>query len=1047
MSGVARIGQVAKGGYKVLDENAVAVNKFIDETIDIKTTNKATFTPSDAKEVLKQLNKEGIAYGYTEETLAKLAAKKINSLLMTEAEVESLFKIAEKYIGTALEFDPNVVKSILRFDPAKAANKDYVANFQLNLAEVVEDQYQIAIKSAKKADKKMTREDIINSSFEDEWGDFFETMLSKKTGDTFKNRTETLKAVLMKESIEIELDSLSKVVSSGNADIATKLKLVDVQNVARLILPKIYGGISETGASLQALSRTGKYSKEFMDASTKTGSEYVDVLTDILNSNPGIEYIDDFAKNYLLLDKKQKPKFVKRTRLQEATNTANSLYVLGLLGSPETQLRNIFNNTFKQITAIIETPIASMMPSTPLAPSTIIKKIKSSNPRTTFVQSDDVESVEMIDTLIGVIAEVDAFKHAWKNAGKAFKHNEALDPTQKMLSKERKAFKTPEEIDAEIGSIKGTGIYKTLAKGRYDLITAAGRGLVTADEFFATLSFNRVLLTKAYKEAYEVMRKTGDTEQAKTAFAKFITDFDPADVEGTGKAFDVAQTDRFVSNPEAVNGVERWISRNSSKINNPILKFYIPMQRVFQEMVRQVVELTPGLGMVGTSRARAGYREGGAAQQKLLAKQFAGLILIEAIATNACDVYDTEATFCITGSGPRTQEGREANKSVGLVPYSFHWRENPQAKWESQSYELAQPYAGLLAIGANLGAIAYDIEPEYDEQWSQNFANALKFAGAVVAPIADVGAYFTPVKDMFDDVTGLAYPDKGDYIGKWLVDVPMQYASTVVMTGTGGIATSPSFLGWVEKVFDPSATVAIPEELTGQAFDDIAGYNTGIEDWIGVDFDRAEYAGKKLIQKITNRIPGLNDDSPVAINLRGETQYTEKNMITNAGKIGKGVVGFAKDVVGLTNEKEVELFPTENYLFNQNVTLPSIDIGSQDAKFTERQYENWRNSLVTSKLPVTDRSGNAMFDGEPLTLMQAIDKIVQEDGFKNLPSKSKYGNGKQDVVDAIAKQYQDNAYENVRRVFPDFLGRELKKKNKNIDSERLMLDTIAEITN
>mgnify|MGYP003659654803 FL=1 len=77
MSGVARIGQVAKGGYKVLDENAVAVNKLIDETIDIKTTNKATFTPGDAKEVLKQLNKEGIAYGYTEETLAKLAAKKI----------------------------------------------------------------------------------------------------------------------------------------------------------------------------------------------------------------------------------------------------------------------------------------------------------------------------------------------------------------------------------------------------------------------------------------------------------------------------------------------------------------------------------------------------------------------------------------------------------------------------------------------------------------------------------------------------------------------------------------------------------------------------------------------------------------------------------------------------------------------------------------------------------------------------------------------------------------------------------------------------------
>ena len=62
-----------------------------------------------------------------------------------------------------------------------------------------------------------------------------------------------------------------------------------------------------------------------------------------------------------------------------------------------------------------------------------------------------------------------------------------------------------------------------------------------------------------------------------------------------------------------------------------------------------------------------------------------------------------------------------------------------------------------------------------------------------------------------------------------------------------------------------------------------------------------------------------------------------------------------------------------------------------------------------TKIVYKDFADRDMFDGQELTLSEALDKLVADDEFKRLPSKSENFNGKEDVLENVYKQITDRA--------------------------------------
>jgi hypothetical protein len=687
----------------------------------------------------------------------------------------------------------------------------------------------------------------------------------------------------------------------------------------------------------------------------------------------------------------------------------NSLYVHSLLGSPETQMRNVFNNTFKQAFHFVQQPVATAiykggkLVEDPIG--TIKSTILEKNPNTFFIDPLDEDGMYFLDYYIEAIAEQNAFKHAIRNGQDVFKMNEAIDINQKLSNAERNTFRTSKEIDEG----EGSSLYKNGMKVYNNLQTAAGRGLMTADEFFATMSFNRTLMVLAFKRANNIYAKTGKTEDAQREFIKVLTDFDPEDIDGAGKALDIAGQDRFVVGTEPDSKISRFLQRNSDKLNSPVVKWLIPMRRVFSEMMRQSVELTPGAGFL-TKRMRDDLAAGGSRRANALAKQYIAVNTVLMTAELACGLETPNATFCITGSNPPTQRGKDFWAANNLSNYGFFHRDNVNEPWRKvMSYELAMPFSIPLALGANLGLLTQMSDPQYDENYQENMATWISNSSMILAPYVETSAFIQPILTITDDLAKLAvYEDKVDRAGALFGEFVDDYGANVVQQSIGGITTSPSMLKFIERSFDPQSYVNIPPEYDNE-------WVQSAEDILGIDLDQTETTFYNMRNTILNGIPGVEDRGKVGIvNYRGEKIQTEYALTRN---MVQGIENF----FGIENQSEMLsqftprkdetlLYFAKNNLESPNTILSNYHIRQKlGVRLEASEYLKYRDIMSGTKIVYKDFADRDMFDGQELTLSEALDKLVADDEFKRLPSKSENFNGKQDVLENIYKQITDRA--------------------------------------
>lgn len=1005
--------------------------EFLVSSENKKMPNKdvVTFNPENMKKILKEMKSRGIKYGYTPETIENYFNKQYQSITYSPEQSQQLIREALKVLEGGENIDVEAVDGLLRFDITKVTNEAYVKQYKVQMEGVIKQIALDAVQDGSEIASK-SRDDLLKLANEKGHVNTFLDLLNKPTGESFKTADEAINAVLLREIYEIELERLSLLVKSGKKDPVSgfsldelKIQLYDTVQTAKLILPKIYAAQSESGRVLQAqgnISRNLKGSKTLTEqwqiAAGK--GDYESALADIFTKHTEIDTILDLANAYVALPKGKRTTFVSNATNNWARDRYNSLYVYSLLGSPDTQMRNIYNNSFKQLFHFIKEPINIGVYKAGKLIENTKNKIRNNDADTVFIAADDVDGLQFIDYYIDMIAEHDALALALRNAGYVARNNEAIDRVQKIDNANRTTYRT----DAQIDATDNSGVVKSANKIYNNIQTLAGRALMTADEFFATLSFNRVLMRRAYKQAHKIYSETGNLEEAQSVFIRTMTDFDADDIEGAGKALAVAGEDRFIThNVAATNKITRFMRRNPGLMDSIPVKLMIPMRRVFSEMLRQSAEMTPMLGTFATKRARDDWMAGGARRTNVIAKQAIATFTVIATARLACGLETEGQTFCMTGSEPHTDKAKEFWESRGLSKYGIFVKNEEDETWnKAVSYELSMPLAIPLALGANFAQVAQFTDTDYDDDWLDYTTNILSNSSSILAPYVETSPFVQPVYDLMDDMARVfAYPDKVDTITKWLAKNANQSIGNVTQQFLGGVPFSPGMLDFIESSFYNN----VEDQTVAPELDDVdllpfTGLDEETEDWFrqnhpGLDLDRAKEEFYTGFARRVNKFPGMNYGENAKINYRGEEQVKDFTVLQNTIK------GFASESAD----------PVKIYFADNGITSPNTLISHYNIKkdlgidIESEEYYLYRDMLTSEKIVLKDYADDEIFNGEALTLGQALDKLIQDDDFRKLPAKNENFNGKEDFVQHIYQQYKDRASEVTLDNQPDLRAR------------------------
>lgn len=995
-------------------------NQEIDKAIkNFKELNpkKKKFDTQDVIDIVKAIEKANQVWGYNKYNIEKIVNKKLEKQFLSEEDQANFIKKMTPHIGSK---EAKALADVLRFDVERIRDQGYLEQYQNSLFKNVESYVAplYASDTGPASDDagmflgNNTRDAIINSTENLQWDSLVKTLLEKPNAQGFKTRSESLKAILLKTSIETELDRLSALVADGLEDgelsiEETKLKLADTKNIASSLLPTIYGGISEAGAILQSFSGKEQFLADVLAVKGVDNKAYYETLTEFFNQYEGLADIEEFAKAY------QNVPNSKKSWLADTTNWKkrfNQQYVYSLLGNPNTLLKNIENNTFRMGMFFIEEPTAA-----------IASKIRQKMPEVNFLPTSEEGGVEFIDWYIGNVAEVLSYRMMAENAADVWATGEAIDPEQKIMATERNAFMTEEEIMAQDGPITGNNIYQWIHKQKNYFQQITGRALVTTDEASKTIAFNRQLIIDAYKKAHVVLKDTGEYDQAVDAFTAHITNFDAKDID---YVWDVARTETFTQArrtpkmySEPSNAVERLIAKYTPSSDNPILKYYVPIKRVLVNQLDQGLGYIPGMGAIpGTGifsqTAKDNWQRGGAARDRQIAKQSVGAFLLYEGYTKACNIDANDQDFCITGTMPNDPRTREAWATLGLKPYSFHFRQGPDSKYKHLSYELLAPYNIALALSANMGMTGHNYDPDYYDDWVEDTQKLTQLTSTIIQPIIESGPYANLLGEFFTDLNRVTTAkDKFDASAAWLTKIGTQLVGNVAqMELTGGLG-NPGTLYFIEKAVNPEAQITVPDNLSNDA------------NW--VMFER-EY--KSYWNKWKSKTPGFSDDLLDKLDWRGNSMLQNPDMTTRWAK------GDYKDIFGMSLGIDIEQEgdKTLNYLVQNRVypAIPNIGDASRavGVSLEAKEYQTFRNSLVNSRLFATDDTGKILNPDQELTFIEIMDRLVEDESFRNRINVSAYGIGKGDVIDRIKSQYINKAIEDTKLVHPGLLDRYPKKE-------------------
>ena len=989
-----------------------------------KNPDKKTFDTQDVVKIIKAIEKANNVWGYSKYNIERVINKKLEKQFLSESDEADFIKKMEPHIGKE---QAQTLAGLLRFDVERLKDEGYLQEYQDSLFKNVANYVAPLDSSAMRGEEvdvtiaNATREQIIKNTENLQWDSLITSLLNKPNTQGFKNRSESLKAILLKTSIESELDRLSQLVIDGVADDGlsfeeTKLKLADTKNIASDLLPTIYGGISESGAILQSFSKRDTFHADVLAEKGVDNKAYYETIIEFYDKYQGLTDVEQFAHAYKNSPTKSKSWVADSTHWDRPNNQ----YVYSLLGNPNTLLKNIENNTFRMGMFFIEEPTAAL-----------VSKIRKQIPEANFINPSEEGGVEFIDWYIGNVAEILSYRMMAQNAADVWQTGVPIDPEQKILYSERNAFMSEEDIMAQDGPITGNNFYKYIHKNKNYFQQITGRALVTTDEAAKTIAFNRQLIIDAYKKAHIVLKETGEYDAAVDAFTNHITNYDARDID---YVWDVARTETFTQYRQPSNAVEKFIAKYTPSGDNPVLKYYVPIKRVLINQLDQGLGYIPGMGAFPESEnpilnipnvaqgifsrtATDNYKRGGSARDRQIGKQVIGAMLLYEGYTQACNIDQNNQDFCITGTMPKDTRTMAAWKQLGLRPYSFHFRKGPDSKYKHLSYELIAPYNIPLALSANMGMVGNNYDPDYYDDWVDDTYSITQANATIIQPLVESGPYANLLDELFTDIAKFSSAEnKFDAAAAWASKVTGQYGGNVLQMELSGGLANPGTLYFIEKSVNPEAKITVPADLQNDP------------NW--VNWERSY---KTYFQKWRSKTPGFSE------NLNDKLDWRGNSMLQNPDMTTRFIKGDYVDIFGMATglyDADQEQDATFNYLIQNNVYPVIPNIGEASKIFGVRldadEYHAFRNALVKEEISVLSQDGSTYIE-DKVTFAEAMDRLVEDESFRNRINVSKFGIGKNNIIDNIRDQYIDVAKERTLFIHGGILDRDPKQTFKISD--------------
>lgn len=518
--------------------------------------------------------------------------------------------------------------------------------------------------------KAVTFDEIKAKAAESGISENFLSRLVGNDGKMMANAVETYKALEVLESSANELDSLFKLVDSGNATDIDKLKLRQQIAFHGLLQKGVKGMQTETARALAVfrIPREGNAA----------------AIRQVLDDFGGDAALQDMAKSYLTLESRAaRNSMVEKSMMTGVKDVWFTTYINGLLSSPVSHAKNVVSNTLFGLYQIPERMVASIYSNT--LPEGV-RSWKALVPGSEKDKIDFDEALTMVQSLRNGISEgLELASTAWKN-------NQPNDLMSKIEMQRGGA--TPPISSAAMGVEPDKWLGKAI--DYYGTaVTMPGRALMTEDEFFKGVMYRMELNTQITRRAKSVYRDAIDAglpeaDAMAKAESEAVSLFQnpPGDLDAAATQF--AQNGTFTS--ELPDGLKRV----QQVFNHPALKVVVPFFKTPANIGLNVVERTPFAPL--SSRWRDEMAKGGVYRDMALAKVTLGSAMLATFGAIA-----SEGT--LTGRGPERKADREALMRDGWQPYSIKVGDS------YHSYSGMEPISAFLAIAADYAEYAIN-EPD-----------------------------------------------------------------------------------------------------------------------------------------------------------------------------------------------------------------------------------------------------------------------------------------------------------------------------------------------
>jgi len=603
--------------------------------------------------------------------------------------------------------------------------------------------------------KAVTFDEIKAKAAESGISENFLTRLVGNDGRMMANAVETYKALEVLESSANELDSLFKLVNTGNATDVDKLKLRQQIAFHGLIQKGVKGMQTETARALAVfrIPREGNAA----------------VIKQVLEEYGGDTALESMAKSYLVLESRAaKNAMIEKSMMSGVQDVWFTTYINGLLSSPVSHAKNVVSNSMFGLYQIPERLMGAFY-SNVLPPG--VRSWKA------LVPGSDADKIAYDEALTMVQSLRNGITEGLQLASTAWKNNQPNDLMSKIEA--QRGLDTPPISSAAMGIEPDKWLGKAI--DYYGTaITVPGRALMTEDEFFKGVLYRMELNTQITRRGKAVYREAIDAGMSESeAMAKAQLEVEglfsapPRDLDEAAVQF--AKRGTFTADLPPV------LQKLQQVFNHPALKVVVPFFKTPANIGLEVLERTPFAPL--SSRFREELAMGGIYRDMALAKVTLGSGLLATFAAIAAEGN-------ITGRGPSRKADREALMRDGWMPYSI------KTDTGYISYSGMEPISALLAIAADYAEYARH-EPDQGKVEQV-------FLGATY------GLYeYLKEQPYLQGVADLAKligtNQQGQVDGKKIVDGLAKQFGTFAIGGSPLPGTS-SIVAGIERILDPNAT-------------------------------------------------------------------------------------------------------------------------------------------------------------------------------------------------------------------------------------------------